>query len=155
MTSRRVLKVAESVREVVGMAILADLNDPRIQGVTVIRAEVSGDLRLAKVYVSIMGDEKAQKLCLHGLRSSAGFLQAKIAQRINTRYTPKLTFILDQGIKHSIEISRILSKVLPSDQKEDSAPAFAVEDENDAEDSDVLETTENETLEPGDPPPEE
>jgi len=120
MTSRRVLKVAEAVREVVGMAILADLNDPRIQGVTVTRVEVSGDLRLAKVYVSIMGDEKEQNLCLHGLRSSAGYLQSKIADRINTRYTPKVSFILDKGVKHSIEIARILGEVLPSEEEDES-----------------------------------
>ena len=113
MSSRRVLKAAEAVREVVGMAILADLKDPRIQHVTVTHVEVSPDMRQAKVYVSIMGDEKAQQLSLHGLQSSAGYLQQKIAKRIDTRYTPRIIFELDMGVKKSIAIARLLEDVLP------------------------------------------
>ena len=90
MSSRRVLKAAEAIREVVSMAILTDLRDPRIEGVTVTYVEVSPDMRQAKVHVSIMGDDAQQQLCLHGLRSSAGYLQSKISDRIDTRYTPRL-----------------------------------------------------------------
>ena len=104
------------------MAILADLKDPRVRDVTVTYVEASGDLRNAKVYVSIMGDEKRQSLSLHGLQNAAGFLQAKCSQRIDMRYTPRLTFVLDQGVKHSIEIAKILSEVLPSDEEADSLP---------------------------------
>ena len=100
------------------MAILAELNDPRIQDVTVTYVEVSGDLRLAKVHVSVMGDETKQQLSLRGLQSAAGFLQSKCAKRINTRYTPKIEFLLDKGVKHSIEVSRILKEVLPSEDSE-------------------------------------
>jgi len=113
MASRRAQKAAEAIREVVGMAILAELNDPRIRDVTVTYVEVSGDLRLAKVHVSVMGDEVKQQLSLRGLQSAAGFLQSKCAKRINTRFTPKIEFYLDQGVKNSIEISRILKEVLP------------------------------------------
>ena len=116
MTSRRVLKVAEAVREVVGMAILTELNDPRIVNVTVTRVEVSADLRLAKVYVSVLADEKQQQLSVRGLQNAAGFLQQKVAGRVNTRYTPKLRFVLDKGVKHSAEVSRILGEVLPPSQ---------------------------------------
>jgi ribosome-binding factor A len=121
MSSRRVLKAAEAVREVVGMAILADLKDPRIAGVTVTHVEVSPDMRQAKVYVSIMGDEGAQRLCLHGLQSAAGFLQQKIAKRIDTRYTPRLRFELDLGVKKSIAIARLLDDVLPDEADAASA----------------------------------
>jgi len=113
MTSRRALKAAEAVREVVSMAILAELNDPRIRDVTVTHVEVSGDLRHAKIHVSVMGDEKRQQLSLKGLKSAAGFLQSKVAKRIETRYTPRIEFILDQGVKKSIEVARILHEVLP------------------------------------------
>jgi ribosome-binding factor A len=113
MSSRRVLKAAEAIREVVGMAILADLKDPRIQNVTVTHVEVSPDMRQAKVFVSVMGDEKAQQLSLHGLQSSAGYLQQKIAKRIDTRYTPRIMFELDMGVKKSIAIARLLEDVLP------------------------------------------
>jgi ribosome-binding factor A len=95
------------------MAILADLKDPRIQGVTVTRVEMTPDMRQARVYVSIMGDETRQRLTLHGLQSAAGYLQSKVAQRIDTRYTPRIEFLVDDGVKKSIEIARILREVLP------------------------------------------
>lgn len=97
------------------MAILADLRDPRIEGVTVTRVEVSPDMREAKVHVSIMGDDAAQRTCLHGLQSAAGYLQQKIAKRIDTRYTPRLRFELDMGVKKSIAIARLLDDVLPDE----------------------------------------
>jgi ribosome-binding factor A len=118
MTSRRALKAAEAVREVVGMAILAELNDPRIRDVTVTHVEVSGDLRQAKVHVSVMGDDTKQRLSLRGLQSAAGFLQTKVAKRIDTRYTPRIEFLLDQGVKKSIEVARILHEVLPRPPEE-------------------------------------
>ena len=83
-------KAAEAIREVVSMAILAELKDPRVRDVTVTYVEVSGDLRYAKVHVSVMGDQTRQELSLRGLQHAAGFLQAKIADRIDIRYTPKL-----------------------------------------------------------------
>jgi ribosome-binding factor A len=113
MSSRRAQRAAEAIREVVSMAILAELKDPRVQDVTVTYVEVSADLRYAKVHVSVLGDETHQKLSLRGLQSAAGFLQAKIAKRIELRYTPRLSFLLDQGVKRSIEILQILQQVLP------------------------------------------
>ena len=118
MTSRRVLKAAAAIREVVSMAILTDLKDPRIENVTVTYVEVSPDMRVAKVHVSIMGDETKQQLCLHGLRSSAGYLQQKISQRVDTRYTPRLRFELDKGVKNSIAISKLLDDVLADEAAE-------------------------------------
>jgi ribosome-binding factor A len=119
MPSRRTEKAAEAVREVVSMAILTELNDPRVRDVTVTHVEVSRDLRYAKVHVSVMGDEGRQKLTLRGLQSAAGFLQAKIAERIDIRYTPKLTFLLDQGVKRSIAVAKILREVLPKETGDD------------------------------------
>lgn len=74
-------------------------------------------MRSAKVAVSIMGAENKQQLTLNALQRAAGFLQAKIAERIDTRYTPKLTFVMDKGVKHSLEVLRILNEVLPPDAK--------------------------------------
>lgn len=113
MTSRRVLKAAEAIRESVSRSILFDLKDPRVKGVTVTYVEVAPDMRSAKVHVSVMGNETQQSLTLRGLQNSAGFLQAKLGERIETRYTPRLSFVLDLGVKNSIEISRILQEVLP------------------------------------------
>jgi ribosome-binding factor A len=116
MSSRRVLKAAEAIREVVSLAILMELRDPRIENVTVMFVEVSADMRHAKIHVSVMGDEAKQRLCLKGLSNATGFLQQKVGKRIDTRYTPKLRFVLDQGVKHSLEVTRILGELFPEEQ---------------------------------------
>jgi ribosome-binding factor A len=115
MSTRRTLKAAEAIREVVSMTILTDLRDPRVENVTVTRVEVSPDMRNAKVHVSVMGSEVKQNLAIKGLESSAGYLQSKIGDRIDTRYTPKLVFKLDDGVKKSIAIAKMLAEVLPED----------------------------------------
>ena len=111
MSSRRLLKAAEAIREVVSMAILTEMRDPRVQDVTVIGVEVAPDMRSAKVLVSIMGPESKQQLVLRGLDNAKGFLQARIAERIDTRYTPKLQFVADQGVKKSLEVGKILEQL--------------------------------------------
>lgn len=117
--SRRTLKAAEAIRQIVSMAILTEIQDPRVSDVTVVRVEVSGDMQTAKIYVSVMGDETKQNLCIKGLKSSAGFLQSKVAKRIDTRYTPHLDFVLDQGIKKQLLVSKILDEILPKNDLED------------------------------------
>ncbi len=134
MSSRRVLKVAEAVREVVAMAILTDLKDPRVKNVTVTFVEVSADLRLAKVHVSVMGDETQEDLSLRGLRNAAGYLQQKVSNRVDLRYTPKLQFVLDKGIKNAFEVTRILEEVLP---KEDSQEDSDDEEQNETDESSI------------------
>ena len=88
--------------------ILFSLQDPRVKGVTVTRAEVSGDLQHAKIFVSLMGSEGEQKLTMHGLRHATGFVQSKLAKRLQTRFTPVLTFVLDKGVKNALEVSRLI-----------------------------------------------
>jgi len=127
------------------MAIVAELRDPRVRDVTVTHVEVSPDMRHARVRVSIMGDEARQKLGLRGLQSAAGFLQSKIAEQIDTRYTPRLLFVLDQGIKKSIELARILKEVLPESTAEtadEEADSFSTSvDESDEYDSSPADDT--------------
>jgi ribosome-binding factor A len=125
MKTHRLARVAEAIREVASETILFELRDPRVKNVTVTRAEVSGDLQHAKVYVSIMGSEQEQKLCLHGLRHAAGFVQSKLAKRLETRFTPVVTFVLDQGVKNSIEMTRLINEALAqskSDLKTGDSP---------------------------------
>jgi ribosome-binding factor A len=124
MSSRRALKAAQAIREVVSTAILLELKDPRVRDVTVTLVEVSGDLRNAKVYVSVMGDENRQQLCLRGLRSASGFLQQKVGNRIDTRYTPRLKFVLDKGAKNALEVTRILKEVLPPEPVVEESEAW-------------------------------
>ncbi|HBN76568.1 30S ribosome-binding factor RbfA [Rubinisphaera italica] len=111
MSTRRTAKASRAVREVLSSAILFELNDPRIKNVTVLSVDVAQDMRSAKVYVSVLGDKKTQTRCIHGLESARGFLQKKVADRIDTRYTPILNFVLDDGVKKSIEASRILEEL--------------------------------------------
>jgi ribosome-binding factor A len=136
MTSRRVQKAASAIRESVSHSILFELKDPRVKGVTVTFVEVAPDMRSAKVHVSVMGDETKQNLTLRGLQNSAGFLQSRLGERIETRYTPKLSFVLDLGIKKSIEIARILREVLPeaaeSEPGDNQADSPLEPDEDDA-----------------------
>ncbi|HEY3963991.1 MAG TPA: 30S ribosome-binding factor RbfA [Planctomycetaceae bacterium] len=112
MSSRRIAKVAEALRETISMTVLFGLKDPRVKNVTVLRTEVSPDLKAARVYVSVMGDEKTQSLAMHGLRSARGFIQSQIADRLELRYTPILSFVLDHGVKLSIEASSIIRQAL-------------------------------------------
>ena len=119
MSSRRVLKAAQAIREVVSTAIITDLRDPRIENVTVTRVDVSGDMRYARIHVSVMGEQTNTRNVLKGLNNAAGFLQRKVANRIDTRYTPKLQFVLDEGLKHSLEVTKILEEVLPPNESQD------------------------------------
>src|SRR5437588_2871287 len=112
MKAHRLARVAEAIREVASETILYELRDPRVKMVTVTRAEVSGDLQHAKVYVSIMGTPAEQKLTLHGLKHAAGFVQSKLAKRLQTRFTPTLRFVLDQGVKNSLEMTRLINEAL-------------------------------------------
>jgi ribosome-binding factor A len=125
------LKAAEAIREVVAFSILTELRDPRIRDVTVVGVKVSPDMREAKVLVSIMGDEAHQQLTLRGLQNSAGFLQSRIANRIEARHTPRLQFEIDKGVQHSLLVGEILAKIrrerdqLPSGDQPEDDPANA------------------------------
>lgn len=122
VTSRRQLKAAEAIREVVATSILTDLRDPRVRDVTVLGVEVTADMREAKVAVSVMGDESQQQLSLRGLQNAAGFLQAKIADRIDTRYIPKLRFELDRGVKNALVVGEILNRIRAEQAEADDPP---------------------------------
>jgi ribosome-binding factor A len=130
MKTHRLARVAEAVREVASETILFELRDPRVKGVTVTRAEISGDLQHAKVYVSLMGSPAEQKLTMHGLKNAAGFVQSKLAKRLQTRFTPTVRFIEDEGVKKSIEMTRLLNEALgqPSTSEPAGSADGAVEE---------------------------
>ena len=110
------------IREVVSSAILSELRDPRIRNVTVLGADVSPDLRYASVKISVMGDEKMAALTMHGLESARGFLQSKVAEFIKSKYTPELRFVVDDGIRKSLETSTKLREVLSVDSEPADVP---------------------------------
>ncbi len=132
MSTRRLLKAAEAVRGVVSMAILTEVRDPRVKDVTVTRVEMAPDMRSATVFVSVMGNASREQLALRGLANAAGFLQSRIADRIETRYTPRLRFEVDAGVKHSLEIARVLGEVLPTATAVDSPLSQEAPSQDDA-----------------------
>ena len=141
MPSHRGARIAEAIREVVSSAILFEVADPRVKGVTVLNAEVSPDMRSAKVYVSFMGTEAEQKLAMKGLQHATGFLQAKVAARLQTRSTPTLRFQRDEGVKKSVEISRLIDEAVASDKRNREHSSASANVATDAEGEPVEESS--------------
>ncbi|SIN88811.1 ribosome-binding factor A [Singulisphaera sp. GP187] len=120
MPSHRSLRMAEAIREVVSSAILFEVADPRVSSVTVINVELSRDLRNATILVSIMGSPADQDRSMSGLKHASGFIQARVAARLQTRFTPAIFFKRDESVKKSIEISRLIDTAIASDRKPES-----------------------------------
>jgi ribosome-binding factor A len=141
MATRRVARVSQALLESVSSSVLFQLRDPRIKNVTVVRTEVAEDLRTAKVYVSVRGSDRDRALCLQGLDSSRGFLQKKIADRIQTRFTPVLKFVLDDDLAGAAEATRILDELAAergeADDRADDGPIANAE----LGDSDAVDAT--------------
>jgi ribosome-binding factor A len=111
-------RINEVLREVIGAAI-AELSDPRIGFVTVTSVETSPDLRAAKVFVSVLGDEEQREETLSGLRSSHGVIQSRIAAETRMKRTPTVTFHYDDTIAQGVRISQLLDEEAPSEDTEE------------------------------------
>jgi len=102
------------------------IKDPRVGFCTIIRVDMSDDLRYAKVRVSIMGDETQQKSTLSGLKSATGFIRREIGRRIMLRHTPEILFVLDKSVDHSIKIAQLIeegqeeNQLIEEDQEENT-----------------------------------
>ena len=111
MASNKILRVNEDIRRVLS-ALLRDMKDPRLQQgmLSITEVDTTGDLRFAKVYISVLGqaDEKELK---QGLRSASGYLRRELGSRLDLRYTPELIFELDGSIARGAEISRLLNEL--------------------------------------------
>jgi ribosome-binding factor A len=118
MAGPRMRRINEVLREVVGAAIASDLSDPRIGFVTVTSVETSPDLRHAKVFVSVLGDEEAREGTLAALTSSHGVLQTRIAAETRMKRTPTLTFHYDDTIEQGVRISQLLEEETPAEDPE-------------------------------------
>ena len=106
--AQRMRRVNELMREVIGSAIASQLEDPRIGFVTVTSVDTSPDLRSARVYVSVLGDEAERQATLAGLRSSHGVLQAAIASEMRIKRTPTLSFHYDDTPERGVRITKML-----------------------------------------------
>ena len=109
--------------------IVREIKDPRVSGVmiTVMNSDVSADLKFAKIYYSVLG-ECDEKDLAKGLKSAVPFVRSQLAQRLNLRITPDLTFVRDEGVKHGAEISRLLREI-----SKDTAESAEPEDDEDDE----------------------
>jgi ribosome-binding factor A len=123
MASRRLQQVARSLQREVSQAVLMELKDPRIGFVTITRVEPAADLRTARVYFSVLGDEKAEALTLHGLRHAAGRIQGLVRQRLQMRYFPVLEFWVDESVKAAFRLSRLLEESKGERTGVDEGPA--------------------------------
>jgi len=103
-------RVDEAVRAVLSEAISSQLKDPRIGFVTVTGVKTSPDLRHARVYVSVLGDEPQRAASLQGLRSAHGFLQHRVAPELTLKHTPALVFQYDESVDRGMRISQLLDE---------------------------------------------
>ena len=110
MTTDRMRRVNEAVREVLSARLAEGLKDPRIGFVTVTAVETSPDLRHARVFVSVLGDDADRDRTLTGLGSSHGLLQAEIARELRMKRTPTLEFVYDESIDRGMRITELLDE---------------------------------------------
>jgi ribosome-binding factor A len=110
MRGARIRRVNEAMRAVLSDAIATDIKDPRVGFVTVTGVKTSPDLRHARVYVSVLGDDAVREGSLKGLRSAHGFLQGRLASELRLKHTPALTFEYDDTVDRGMRISEILDE---------------------------------------------
>jgi ribosome-binding factor A len=110
MRGGRIRRVNEAMRAVLSDAIATDIKDPRVGFVTVTGVKTSPDLRHARVYVSVLGDDAVREGSLEGLRSAHGFLQHRLASELRLKHTPALTFDYDDTVDRGMRISEILDE---------------------------------------------
>lgn len=107
----RIEKLQELIKQETGKMLLNDIKDPRIGFVTVTDVEMTGDLREAKIFVSVMGGEEQVKNSLEGLKSALGFIRREIGKRIRLRFTPEISFALDTSLDYGDHIQKLLLQV--------------------------------------------
>ena len=107
----RIEKLQELIKQETGKMLLNDIKDPRIGFVTVTDVEMTGDLREAKIFVSIMGGDEQVKNSLEGLQSALGFIRREIGKRIRLRFTPEISFALDTSLDYGEHIQKLLLQV--------------------------------------------
>ena len=114
-------RINGEVQKELGRIITREIKDPRISPMTsVVAVEVAPDLKTAKAYISVLGDEQSQKDTLAGLKSAEGFIRVKLAKNINLRNTPQIKFILDQSIEYGVRMSKKIDEVTKDLKDRDS-----------------------------------
>ncbi|SDY84595.1 ribosome-binding factor A [Proteiniborus ethanoligenes] len=118
MSLKRIGRISEEIKRIVSNVIMTELKDPRISSMTsVTLVEVTRDLRYAKIYISVLGNESEISDTIKGLESSKGFIRKEIGKNLNLRYTPEPMFYLDKSIEHGFQISKILNEIKSDEKK--------------------------------------
>jgi len=121
-------RINNEVQKELSMLINREIKDPRISPMTsVVAVEVAPDLKHAKVYISVLGDEEKKQSTYEGLRSAAPYLRTLLAKTVNLRNTPELTFVMDQSIEYGVNMSKLIDDV-NKDMVDDSDDVEDVED---------------------------
>ena len=108
-------RINSEVQKVLAETIRGEIKDPRIAPLTsVVAVEVSPDLKTCKAWISVLGDEAAQKETMAGLRSASGYIKSRLAKEINLRITPEVQFIMDQSIAYGVNMSHKIDEVMGS-----------------------------------------
>ena len=113
-------RINGEVRRELSNLILNEIKDPRICPMTsVVEGEVAPDLKTAKAYISVLGDEQAQKDTLAGLKSAEGYIRRALAKSINLRNTPEIRFVMDQSIEYGVNMSKMIDDVNRNSRREE------------------------------------
>jgi len=116
MKYQRIDRISEEVRREVDAIIREELHDPRISGTfSVTRAEVTGDLRYAKIYISVLEDDKRDDV-INALKNAKGFIRHSLGKRMIIRYTPELIFINDKNIEYGVHVAKILADTIGTEE---------------------------------------
>ncbi len=119
MSYQRIDRISEEVRREVDAVIRDELSDPRISGTfSVTRADVTGDLRYAKIHISVLEDEKREPL-MEALRNAKGYIRRSLGKRMIIRYTPELIFVSDKNIEYGVHIAKVLADASGTEGKAD------------------------------------
>jgi ribosome-binding factor A len=113
MTSDRMRRVDEAMREVLSAAIQSELKDPRVGFVTVTAVDTAPDLRHARVFVSVLGDESVRRRSLDALQNAHGYLQRRVAGELRLKHTPTLAFAYDDSSDRGLRIAELLDREEP------------------------------------------
>ena len=119
MAGHRTDQVGAQVQQEIMEIIRRDLKDPRIGFVSITGVRMSPDLRMARVWVSVLGDDDEQRRTLAGLGSATGLIRRELGRRLeNLRFSPELRFEIDTSIEYSVRISKTLREILPESEEE-------------------------------------
>lgn len=118
MARIRVSRVGEQIKKELSQIIQHEIKDPRVGFVTVTAVEMSGDLQIAKVYISIFGTEEEKEKTFVALDKAKGYMRSEIGKRIRIRYIPELSFVVDESLEHSDHINKLLNDVESSGLEE-------------------------------------